>query len=586
MNKTVNINLGGMFFHIDEDAYQKLTRYFEAIKRSLSNSSGQDEIIKDIEMRIGELIAEKHTSDKQVINLREIDEVIAVMGQPEDYRLDNDDEPARETPPFYSPKASKKLYRDKEKGMIGGVAAGLGHYFGIDAVWIRILLVLFVWIGGSGIIAYIVLWIVMPEAITTSEKLEMMGEPVNISNIERKVREEFDSVSERIKNVDYDQMGNQVKSGANRFAENIGDVFLTVFKVFAKVLGAILVVFAAVMLVSLLVGLLTLGSSSFVDVPWQDYVDSVNYTQLPLWTISLLVFLSVGIPFFFLFILGLKLLVNNLKSIGSIAKYTLLALWLIAISVLIALGLKQATEFAYDGKSVQKEIINIQPNDTLKIKFKYNDYFAKDILRQDEYSFTQDENNNQLIYSNEINFHIVKTDEKMPYLQIERQAQGKSSLDARKRADAIKYAYVIEGNNIVLDNYLLTQKANKYRDQKVEIYLYVPDGLYIKPDASLQDYDNSDNYYFNLHFDGDYIYKVGPTQIKCIDCPASANEYDDNSFEINEISNDSTVSTKLSIDQNGVEITTTENAPAGESTNVTITKKGLYIKDGVVSKKQ
>ncbi len=586
MNKTVNINLGGIFFHIDEDAYHKLTRYFEAIKRSLSNSSGQDEIIKDIEMRIGELIAEKHTNDKQVINLREIDEVIAVMGQPEDYRLDNDDELAKETPPFYSPKASKKLYRDKEKGMIGGVAAGLGHYFGIDAVWIRILLVLFVWLGGSGIIAYIVLWIVMPEAITTSEKLEMMGEPVNISNIERKVREEFDSVSERIKNVDYDQMGNQVKSGANRFAENIGDVFLTVFKVFAKVLGAILVVFAAVMLVSLLVGLLTFGSTSFIDVPWQDYVDSVNYTQLPLWTLSLLVFLSVGIPFFFLFILGLKLLVNNLKSIGSIAKYTLLALWLIAISVLIALGLKQATEFAYDGKSVQKEIINIQPNDTLKIKFKYNDYFAKDILRQNEYSFTQDENNNQLIYSNEINFHIVKTDEKMPYLQIERQAQGKSSVDARNRADAIKYAYVIEGNTIILDNYLLTQKANKYRDQKVEIYLYVPDGLHIKPDASLQDYDNSDNYYFNLHFDGDYIYKVGPTQVKCIDCPASANEYNDNSFEINQISNDSIVSTKLSIDQNGVQITTTENAPAGKSTNVTISKKGLYIKDGVVTKKQ
>ena len=73
MNKTVNINLGGMFFHIDEDAYQKLTRYFDAIKRSLSNSTGQDEIIKDIEMRIAEIISEKHANDKQVINLRPID---------------------------------------------------------------------------------------------------------------------------------------------------------------------------------------------------------------------------------------------------------------------------------------------------------------------------------------------------------------------------------------------------------------------------------------------------------------------------------------------------------------------------------
>ena len=175
MNKTVNINLGGMFFHIDEDAYQKLTRYFDAIKRSLSNSNGQDEIIKDIEMRIGELVAEKHTSEKQVINLKELDEIIAVMGQPEDYRIDPDgEEPQQKTDFTSATRANKKLYRDKDTGMIGGVASGLGHYFGIDAVWLRILLVVLVFGGfGSGIVAYIVLWIVMPEAITTSEKFSV-----------------------------------------------------------------------------------------------------------------------------------------------------------------------------------------------------------------------------------------------------------------------------------------------------------------------------------------------------------------------------------------------------------------------------
>ena len=90
MNKTVNINLGGMFFHIDEDAFQKLTRYFDAIKRSLSNSSGHDEIIKDIEMRVSELLNEKQKSDKHVVGLKDVDEVIAVMGQPEDYKIEDD----------------------------------------------------------------------------------------------------------------------------------------------------------------------------------------------------------------------------------------------------------------------------------------------------------------------------------------------------------------------------------------------------------------------------------------------------------------------------------------------------------------
>ena len=185
MNKTVNINIGGMFFHIDEDAYQKLTRYFDAIKRSLSNSSGHDEIIKDIEMRVSELLHEKQLTDKHVIGLKDVDEVIAVMGQPEDYIIEDDN---NATPIYNSASLrTKKLYRDKEKGMIGGVSSGLGFYFGIDAVWIRIVLILLVFAGfGTGILAYIILWIVTPEAITTSEKLEMTGEPVTISNIEKK----------------------------------------------------------------------------------------------------------------------------------------------------------------------------------------------------------------------------------------------------------------------------------------------------------------------------------------------------------------------------------------------------------------
>jgi hypothetical protein len=106
MNKTVNINLGGLVFHIDEDAYKKLTHYFEAIKHSLSNTSGQDEIIKDIEIRISELISEKHTSDKQVISLREVEEIISIMGQPEDYRIEGD-EPINAEPIYTNNKITK-----------------------------------------------------------------------------------------------------------------------------------------------------------------------------------------------------------------------------------------------------------------------------------------------------------------------------------------------------------------------------------------------------------------------------------------------------------------------------------------------
>jgi phage shock protein PspC (stress-responsive transcriptional regulator) len=584
MNKTVNINLGGMFFHIDEDAYQKLTRYFDAIKRSLSNSSGHDEIIKDIEMRVSELLNEKQISDKHVVGLKDVDEVIAVMGQPEDYIIE-DELKGSQTYSDNTTRRSKKLYRDKEKGMIGGVAAGLGHYFGIDSVWIRIVLILLVWGAGTGILAYIILWVVTPEAITTSEKLEMTGEPVNISNIEKKVREEFESVSGKIKNVDYDKYGNQIKTSASKIGNSFGDFIMTVFKVFAKFLGVILIITGIATLICLLIAVFTLGSSNFIDVPWQSFIEAGNFTDYPIWSFGLLMFFAVGIPFFFLTLLGFKLLSPNMKSIGNIAKYTLLALWIIAIAILISIGIKQASEVAYEGKTVQKETINLMPTDTLYVKFKYNDYYTKSINDRENFKFVQDSANTELIYSNNVRLQILHTDEKLPFIQIEKMARGKSFQDAKKRAEKIKYAIKIEGNHLILDNYLLTEVTNKFRDQEVEIFLYLPEGTLLKPDSSVQDYDRSDDSFFNLHFSSDnYIYKVESSQIKCLNCPADENEYDD--VDINEDGDNVEVNITGKVTKND-SITTTTVKVNGETVTVNKagTQKGLSIgKNGVIIK--
>ena len=575
MNKTVNINLGGMFFHIDEDAYQKMTRYFDAIKRSLSNSSGHDEIIKDIEMRVSELLNEKQKTDKYVIGLKDVDEVIAVMGQPEDYIIE-DELKGTNTYNSTATRATKKLYRDREKGMIGGVASGLGHYFGIDAVWIRIVLILLVFAGfGTGILAYIILWIVTPEAITTTEKLEMTGEPVTISNIEKKVREEFENVSDKIKNVDYDKYGNQIKTSAGKIGSSFGDFIMTVFKIFAKFLGVLLILGGVTVLFFLLIGIFTLGSGAFIDFPWQGFIEAGNFTDYPIWAFGLLMFFAAGIPFFFLALLGFKLLAPNMKSIGNIAKYTLLALWLIAVALAISIGIKQASAFAVDGRVVKKETINLNPNDTLYIKFKHNDYFAKNVEDRNDFMVTQDSTGTDIIYSNEVSFKIEKTDEKLPYLQIEKEASGKSLSEAKQRAEQIKYGYKIIGNQLILDNYLLTDLKNKYRDQEIEITLYLPEGTLLKPDTSIQNYDRSDDEYFNLHYSsGNYIYKVENSQIKCLNCPANENEYNDVDSDTENDSTDVTVT----INNDGVSI---ENDTIKSNNN----NKGLKInKDGIIIK--
>ncbi|WP_140485152.1 PspC domain-containing protein [Flavobacterium sp. GSA192] len=525
MNKTVNINLGGVFFHIDEDAYQKLSRYFDAIKRSLNNASGQDEVIKDIEMRIAELLGEKQKSDKHVVGLKEVDEVIAIMGQPEDYILEDEPKTFENNYQQSGTGKSKKLYRDGEKGMIGGVAAGLGHYFNVDAVWIRVVLLLLVFAGfGTGIFAYIILWIVTPEAKTTSEKLEMTGEPVNISNIEKKVRQEFENVSEKIKNADYDKYGNQIKKNASNVGNSLGNFILSVFKIIAKFLGIMLIITGISILVILLIGVFTLGTNTFIDFPWQGFVETGNFTDYPIWTFGLLMFFAIGIPFFFLTLLGFKLLAPNTKSIGSIAKYTLLALWIIAIALAVSLGLKQASAFAMDGRVVKKEALNIPLQDTLQIKFQHNDYYAKDIYDRSEFKITQDSTNNDIIYSNEVRFRIQKSNENYSYIQIEKEAKGKSFSEAREKAEQIRYQYKIIGNQLIFDNYLLTDLKNKFRNQHIEITLFLTEGTLFKIDSSVHDYDQSDDDFFDLDYDTDEaIYKVNHSEAACLNCSDNEN---------------------------------------------------------------
>ena len=572
MNKTVTINLGGIVFHIDEDAYQKLSRYFDAIKRSLNNSSGQEEIIKDIEMRISELLSEKLLSDKHVIGLKEIDEVIAVMGQPEDYIIEDD---SKAESNYQAYKKSKKLYRDKDKGMIGGVAAGLSHYLGIDVVWIRVILLLFFFGFGTGILAYIILWIATPEAVTTSEKLEMTGEPVTISSIEKKVREEFDSVSEKFKNVDYDKYGNQIKTGAEKFGNSLSEIISTIFKVFAKFLGVILIITGVTVLFFLFVGIFTLGTGYWITFPWTEFVDAGNFTDYPIWVFGLLMFLGVGIPFFFLTLLGFRLLSPSMKSIGSIAKYTLLALWILAIAALISIGIQQASEVAYEGKTIQKETLNILPIDTLQIEFRYNENYTNDLDDTNNFRFVQDASKNEVIYSNNIHFEIEKTDEKAPYIQIERRARGKSFNEAKKRAEKIQFGYRLEGEKLLLDNYLLTAVSEKFRDQEVAIYLYLPEGMLFKVDKSAQQYDQSNNDFFNLHYSSDdYLYKVNETQVKCLNCPENENEYEDVETGVTEdiTDNDTVVTTTVKV--NGEVVTINQSAKKG----LTINKEGVIIK--------
>ncbi|MCJ7446644.1 MAG: PspC domain-containing protein [Bacteroidales bacterium] len=195
MKITVSINLGGYSLNIDEDAYAELKRYLKNLELHFAGEESSSEILSDIEARMSELFRVKLTAYKQVISMDDVRNVISVLGTPEDIS-DNEGTSARDK--FSSP-GYHRMYRDPDNRIIGGVCAGMGAYWNIEPWIIRIIFIAFTMLGGLGILVYLILYIVLPEAKTTAQKIEMKGEPVNIHNIKDSVKKEFDTVRKNMK---------------------------------------------------------------------------------------------------------------------------------------------------------------------------------------------------------------------------------------------------------------------------------------------------------------------------------------------------------------------------------------------------
>ncbi|WP_299365768.1 PspC domain-containing protein [Winogradskyella sp.] len=592
MNKTVNINLAGIFFHIDEDAYLKLSRYLEAIKRSFTDSQGRSEIIADIEARIAELFSERIQNEKQVVGIKLVDEVIAIMGQPEDYLVDDEifeDSPHSKT--SYSSRPTKKLYRDTDNSYIGGVAAGLSHYFGIDSIWMRLIwLLLAIGSGGTFIFIYLIFWALVPEARTTAEKLTMTGDPVNISNIEKKIKDGIDSVSETVRNVDFkkhgekikegfenvsdnisetvksvdfQKQGNRIKSSSQTFFDTIGSIMMFFLKVIAKFIGIILIIVGISTLISLIVGLFTVGITDAFHFPGFDLLYVANAANIPIWLMSLLLFFAIGIPFFFVFYLGLKILVNNLKSIGNVAKFTLLGLWFMAIIGLIIMGVKQATEHAFDAKVTANSELNIKADDTLGLtSIGLNNYNSYRYNNNDDFRIVEDDNGRSLV-SSDVRFIVRSTTDSIASISIEKEATGRNYERAKKRAENINYGYSLTDHILKLDKFLQTDIENKFSEQEVRVTINVPEGtiLYLDKNFTRSWRYGYLRYGKNLLNDIKYghYYKVAKDSVECMDCEVE-NEDETNETTTQEPpSNPEKPDVSLTIDENGVDLEVNDN---------------------------
>ncbi len=206
MKKTVKINIGGAIYLIDEDAYLRLKNYLNKIERHFATEQEGKEIVADIENRIAELFQELTGKIKEVVTLDDVNHVIEQMGEPEQFSADgtvNNTHPENQNLPMVQ--APRRLYRDPQNRVLGGVCAGLGIYFNTDPLVFRLIFIIALLFFGSALLVYVLMWIIVPEARTTTQRLEMHGKRVNISTIQYSVKSEYNNVRESWSNKKTDK---------------------------------------------------------------------------------------------------------------------------------------------------------------------------------------------------------------------------------------------------------------------------------------------------------------------------------------------------------------------------------------------
>jgi phage shock protein PspC (stress-responsive transcriptional regulator)/uncharacterized membrane protein len=243
MNKIIKINLAGQAVSIDEQAYNSLSQYMRSLEKHFINTESGKEILEDIEARIAELFFATLRSNDFISEIH-VQEAITLMGTAQDMGAEDNDE-SQDSQAYKDPKR-KKLFRDKEDAIFGGVCSGIGAYYGLDTIAVRIMFILLVMLAGAPIVAYIILWAIIPAAITAQDRYRMHGDASTISDIANNIREEATNVSSNLRNGASKWSKNikknsTLKRGTQTLTNGIVEILTLVAKLFAVFLIIMLV---------------------------------------------------------------------------------------------------------------------------------------------------------------------------------------------------------------------------------------------------------------------------------------------------------------------------------------------------------
>jgi len=476
MDKTININLGGMLFQLDEAAYTKLKNYLNAINVRFRNTNGGNETIDDIENRIAEIfMSMKGTAG--VINSENVDEMIGIMGKPEDFERPGFE---KESGPSFSanPGPRKKLYKNPENHIIAGVCGGIGAYLNSDPVWIRILFVLFAFFFGIGFFVYLALWIVLPLASTDQQKHEMYGGDHNWA-----MPQEWDQHT------------------GSRVGNAINEVFRAIGRVVYIIVRIILIVFGTSIVVTGFIGLLAYVLIFIFKYPgaFSADIQGMNLTYLPDFLnymvsggaapwIRILLTIAVCLPLLALIYGGIRLIFWFRARDGFIWLGGILV-WVLCVTALSIILFNEGVSFAKHSQTVTMDTLKL-PADTIYVSAGAK---LSGIKSADEISLPDDgghgynifimEDKKQIAIKSHLDFNI--SDDKSTSIRIVRHATGRDRIRAEQNADRLVYNYKVSADTLFLDEYFTLPEGARWSMDYVDVNLSIPVGTVVRVDKDI-----------------------------------------------------------------------------------------------------
>jgi phage shock protein PspC (stress-responsive transcriptional regulator) len=346
MNITKDIHLSHVKFTMDDEAYKILKSYLDKLTIAFSSNSSKNEILEDIESHIAELFS-ANNSINRVISVTDVNNAIEVLGTPEELAEDENEQDT----PSKNTNTNKKFFRDTDDSYVGGVASGLAHYFGISPAWTRILFILFFFVPVPfTTLTYIILWIVIPSAKTSADKIRMTGEAVSVASIKNKIESVLPEIEKEITDFDKEYAKGFWQQVKNYLKKIINFLILKsskLLKITSIIFGYILMFYSFIgglitsLIVLFLSGLdsaITNSTSSEIIINGNTIYELNDFFSFDILDVissisifSIVLFgLLIIIPCVVLFIIGLKLAFRNRYVINKITMYILLAIWILS----------------------------------------------------------------------------------------------------------------------------------------------------------------------------------------------------------------------------------------------------------------